>query len=294
MSTGFNSLGQPKPAGAAVEAENIAQTLARVLPQAGIVRTDPDRPEVMTIAVPKGYELKDLDFEKLLPEPRRAKATATLTDAGSYGDYVKRHANASTLAWCEFNPQTFALKFTAVVDEHALNHPGWRDHKAVFEPDMSAEWKAWKGKNRGVMSQVEFAEWIESHSDDITTAEGLPTALEMLNMATNFVATQDNALKSAVRLQSGGVNLTYVADPDKGTTEVMKLFEKFGIGIPVFHGGAAWQITCRLKYRIQQGKVTFFFDMVRPDTTHKAASLELIEQVRNLLGTVPMLMGSCS
>jgi uncharacterized protein YfdQ (DUF2303 family) len=294
MSTGFSPLGHLNPAGAPAEAENIAQTLARELPSPGILRTDPDRPEVMTVAVPKGFEVKELDFEKHLPAPRRAKATATLTDAASYGAYVKRHANLSTMAWCEFNPQNFALKFTSVIDEHALDAPGWREHKALFEPDMSAEWKAWKVGNRVVMGQVEFAEWLESHADDITTAEGLPTAADMLTMATNFVATQDNALKSAVRLQSGGVSLTYVCDADKGTTESMKIFEKFGIGIPVFHGCPAWQITCRLKYRIQQGKVVFFYDMVRPDTTHKAASLELIEQVRGLLGDVPMLMGSCS
>jgi len=294
MSTGFNSLGQPKPPGAPTEAENIAQTLARELPSPGILRTDPDRPEVMTVAVPKGFEVKELDFEKHLPAPRRTKATATLTDATSYCDYVKRHRTPPTVTWCEFNPQTYALKFTGVIDEHARGLPGWREHKALFEPDMSAEWKAWNGKNRGVMSQVEFAEWIEAHADDITTVEGLPTSQEMLNMATNFVAKQDNVLKSAVRLQSGGVNLVYVQDADTGTTESMKIFEKFGIGIPVFHGGAAWQITCRLKYRIQQGKVVFFFDMIRPDTVHKAASLELIEQVRGLLGDTPLLMGTCS
>jgi uncharacterized protein YfdQ (DUF2303 family) len=134
----------------------------------------------------------------------------------------------------------------------------------------------------------------------------MPTAQAMLTMATNFVARQDNVLKSAVRLQSGGINLVYVDDADKGTVDTMRIFERFCIGIPVFHGGTPWRVTCRLKYRIQAGKVVFFYEMVRPDTTHKAASTEMIEQIRRGLDgkktanpdeeavdPIPMLMGGC-
>ncbi len=276
------------------EPENIAQTLARELPQASIVHVAEDNPEVLHIAVPRGQELRMVDLEKLLPAPRRTKCNAVLSTAESFTDYALRHAIDASMVWCRFDPQTYALDFTAVIDEHDKYMSGWREHTATFKPDMSAEWKKWKAQNGKVLSQVEFAEWLESHADDITTAEGLPTSMDMLKMATEFVATQENALKSAVRLQSGGVNLTYIADPDKGTTESMKMFERFGIGIPVFHGGAAWQITCRLKYRLSAGKVHFFYDMVRPDIVHKAASLELIGQVREALGQVPMLMGACA
>lgn len=292
--TPFGSSPAQPQATAASTAENIAQTLARELPQASIVHHDDDHPEVLHIALPKGQTLQTIDMEQLLDAPRRTKAAATLSDPTSFLEYVGRHATERTAAWCEFNPQSFSLKFSAVIDEHHYSAPGWRNHTASFTPDMSAEWKAWKGKNGQAMGQVEFAEWIENHADDITTAEGLPTSMQMLQMATEFVARQDTVLKSAVRLQSGGVNLTYIADPDSGTTESMKLFERFGIGIPVFHGGAAWQITCRLKYRIQQGKVIFFYELVRPDTVHKAASQDLIKQVNDGLDTVPMLMGHCS
>jgi len=276
------------------DAENIAQTLARELPRASVVHVGSDNPEVLHIAVPKGQTLTPIDLEYLLPAPRRTKAKATLSDADSFREYMVRHATERSAAWCEFNPQTFALSFSGVIDEHHHSMPGWRSHTASFTPDMSAEWKAWKGKDRAAMGQVEFAEWIENHSDDITTAEGLPTSMQMLQMATEFQARQDNVLKSAVRLQSGGVNLTYIADPDAGTVESMRLFERFGIGIPVFHSGPAWQIICRLKYRLSQGKVIFFFEMIRPDTVHKAASLELITKINDGLGAVPMLMGSCS
>jgi uncharacterized protein YfdQ (DUF2303 family) len=275
---------------------NIAETLARVLPTAALLHPQyPGPGDILRIAVPKTFDIKEIDTEALLPTPRRTSASAAFADAESFLAYVKRHAKASsTVAWCNFNPQTFALGFTAVIDDHGANEAGWRAHKAAFAPDMSAEWKAWKGANKNPFDQVPFAEWIQEHEEDIAAANGLPTSLQMLAMATEFVANEEHALKSAVRLQSGGVRLTYIADPDKGTTEDMKLFEKFALGIPVFHGDAAWSLTARLKYRITGGKVKFHYELVRPDRVHEHAALELIGKVREGLGGVPLLMGACA
>lgn len=279
--------------------KNLAETLAEVLPTAHVLFDDhPNADErngsITHVAVPKGFDLKSIDNEAVLSHPRRTKATATFSDAASFIDYVKRHANGGSVTWCKFDPQTFALDFTAVIDEHAKDLAGWRGHKAVFKPDMSAEWKAWIGKNAQQMPQVNFAEWIQEHEDDIATANGLPTSLQMHQMATEFVANEERVLKSSVKLQSGGVRLTYIADPDAGTVESMQMFERFALGIPVFHGGSAWSLTARLKYRLAAGKVAFFYELVRPDRVHEAAAKELIQQIRDGVGDVPLLMGACS
>jgi len=278
------------------ENENIAATLARVLPKATVAHTLELRENdgVLQIAVPKNFELREIDTEKFMPNPRRAKATAFFSDPASFLAYVKRHGNPGTVAWCEFNPQTFKLTFTAVIDEHAPTVAGWRQHRASFTPDMSAEWKAWSGRDAKPFGQVEFAEWIEARADDIATANGLPTSLQMLTMATEFQANEERVLKSAVKLQSGGVRLNYIADPDAGTVEAMEMFKMFAIGIPVFQGGSAWSITARLKYRLASGKVSFFYELVRPDRVHEGAAKELIQQIGAGLESVPLLMGACS
>ncbi|MBP7501203.1 MAG: DUF2303 family protein [Aquabacterium sp.] len=283
--------------------ENLAQTLTRELPKAEILASrsitgpnDRDLGEHFYVAVPKGFTMQTIDNADLLPGPRRADCSAHLDDVSSFIEYTKRHANPSTVTWCQFNPQSFSLAFVTVVDEHAKDLPGWRDHQAVFTPDMSAEWKTWKGKNDATMKQIAFAEWIEEHADDITAelpdAVGLPSSLQMLTMATEFQYNEERVLKSTARLNSGGVRLTYIADADKGTTEDMKLFERFGLGIPVFHDGAAFPIHCRLKYRTNAGSVSFFYQMIRPDKVHKAAALKLIDTIREAIAPVPMLMGS--
>lgn len=287
--------------------KNLAETLAEVLPKAAqldVLRA-PAGAEGLAIAhyaMPKGTELKEVkvDLEHLLPAPRATKAHAKLAGPADFLAYVKRHATENTLVWCDFNPQNYKLKFTAVIDEHAKSTPGWRRHTAELDPLMSAEWKLWKGEwDRKSMPQTPFAEFLQENGADIASTEasaaaGYPTALQMLTMATNFVMNEERQFKSSVRLQSGGVRLTYVADPDKGTTDDMAMFEKFQIGIPVFHGAGAWAIDARLKYRNNSGKLSFTYELVRPDRVHQAAAEALIDQVRTGLGDVPMLFGACN
>lgn len=286
--------------------KNIAETLARVLPKAELVFTaTPGADVVQHIAVPLGHELKTVDLEHLLPNPRQLKATAALGDSESFIAYVNRHAQANAVVWCNFEPKNAKLDFVAVFDEHshAGGPAGWRRHRATFSPGMSKEWETWLGSNGSgkTKGQVEFAEFIEANENDITAVEGFPTSLQMHQMATEFVARQDQVLKSTVRLQNGGVQLTYIADSDAGTTEAMKLFEKFAIGIPVFwqipkgdEPIAGYRIDARLKYRMNQGKVSFFYELIRPDLVHQRAALELIERVRVGIGATPLLMGSCT
>jgi uncharacterized protein YfdQ (DUF2303 family) len=274
------------------ENENIAATLKRILPTASLLPGDADPALFYKVAVPEGFKIEQIDLEKLLPNPRRMAGIAKFSDAPSLVAYLATHKRTGSTVWCDFNPQTFALSFSAVLDEHATAAPGWRGHRATHVPDMSAEWKAWKSMDGKPFDQVAFAEWIEEHADDITTANGLPTSLEMLKMATDFQANENRVLKSNVKLQSGGVRLTYIADPEAGTTEDMKLFEKFSIGIPVFQGGAAWSMTARLKFRLKGGTVNFHYELVRADRVHQGAALELIGQVRDAIGDVPLLMGA--
>jgi uncharacterized protein YfdQ (DUF2303 family) len=281
-------------------AKNLAETLAEVLPKATVVHqpaiTDVAGLQVAHIAVPKGTELKEvkLDLEPFLPNPRVTNAKATFSDPDSFLAYMARHAQPGSVVWCSFDPQTFALAFTGVVDENEKGTAGWRRHKAHFTPDMSAEWKAWQGRDGKAFSQVDFAQWLQDHEDDINSSSTLlPTSIQLMEMATNFVMNEERVFKSAVRLQSGGQRLMYVADADAGTTEAMQLFEKFGLAIPIFHGETlASPLTARLKYRNNGGKLSFTYELQRLDKVHKAAAEDLIRVIRAGLGEVPLLMGS--
>ena len=166
----------------------------------------------------------------------------------------------------------------------------WRDHTAHYTPPKSEEWRRWFGQNATPMKQAEFAVFLEDNMRDIATADGLPTAAQMLKMALQFEAKQDMRLKSHIRLQSGGVEMNFVQDDDTGTIEKMRIFERFRLGIPVFWNGAAYAIDARLRYRVRDGAVSFWFELIRPDRVLEDATRTLIDNL--LLATeVPLFHG---
>ena len=279
------------------EIENIAQTLARELPKAQQVGTitDPTAPTApkaaVVFAVPQGTKLETVELEKYRAHPTRADGSASFSDAASFLAYITRHSDpGSTVVWCDFNPKTYALSFAAVFDDHAAGTPGWRKHRAVFTPAKSIEWERWSGTDRKPKSQVEFALFIEDNAADIN---GTPTEADMLKMATEFEVRQDLKLKSAVRLQSGGVRMEYVDTDDAATVQQMQVFDSFGIAIPVFFGAEhAEVIKAKLRYRQHQGSVSFWYELQRPDKAHKQAANDMIALIRAGIGDLPLLMGS--
>lgn len=248
-------------------------------------------------AIPKDYELKQLDFEHLSPHPRHAKGAAQLSDTQSFTEFVARHASPeSTVVWCESDPVNNVLRFVAVFDDHAKGTPGWRHLTATFTPEKSVEFTRWTQQANKDMTQTALAEHIERNQDDIASppdvAPPLPTSLDMLKMATEFEANADRRFKSHVRLQSGGANLTYVDEDNAETQARMSMFDRFGLGLPVFRGEPAYLVLARLRYRVRDAKLTFNYELLRVDRTVEKASTELIEKVRAGLNGIPLLMGS--
>lgn len=283
--------------GPAHPARNIAETLAEVLPQAHVVVTHGNDIGVYTVAVPKGHELREVDLERLAEAPRHARLVVQIEQVHSFLEYVARHACDSTAVWCHFDPQTFALDFTAVFDDLGpKSTPGWRGHRAIYKPEASAEFKTWAGNNGAgkAQGQAEFAAFLERNEVDIAAVEGMPTSLQMMTMATAFEANSDKRIKSVVKLQGGGARLDFVDDNDAATEAAMKVFEKFAIGIPVFWAGPAYRIDARLKYRQPgPGKVVFWYELIRADRVHESAARELIERVREgIPASVPLLFGA--
>jgi uncharacterized protein YfdQ (DUF2303 family) len=284
--------------------ENIAQTLARELPRPIVVLSQDctlggSRAHV---AVPNNMKLVEVDNENLLAAPRRIVSKAELADSASFVDYVNFFADGSAAVWCDFNPDTFKLKFTAVFDDHGPAEPGWRSHQANFTPSLSAEWKVWTAHDGKRMSQIAFAEFLEAHERDIAGGPKHPSSLDMMTMATAFEANADKRFKSKVRLQSGGVQLEYVNMDDQQTVDRMRLFERFQIGLPVFWEATrpgpepvkAWPVEARLKYAVAAGEVQFWYALMRPDIVHGLAAAALIEAISQEIGEVPLRMGSCA
>ena len=112
----------------------------------------------------------------------------------------------------------------------------------------------------------------------------------MLRMAIDFEAKQDMRFKSALRLQSGGVDLAFVQQEDNGTLEKMKLFDRFAIGIQVFWGDAAYRVEARLRYRVREGKLSFWFELIRANKVLEAAANAIVDKITDAV-QMPIFLG---
>lgn len=267
--------------------ENYAQTIANEARRPINVITS-ERGTV--VALPEGWSLKtDISLEVLADHPYRKKGTARFKVQDSFVEYVNKHKLPESVIYARVNKseRTAPLTVTAVFNDHqaeaaAPSLAGWQDFRAILSPEASHEWQTWTASSGQAMSQFEFAQFIDDNIKDISSSQdGYPTGTEMLQMALAFELSQDKRIKSAIRIQSGGTNIEYVEDDDASTVARMQAFDKFMLGIPVFWRGQAYAVEAKLRYRVREGKLTLWYDLVRTDVVVDDA----VEQVLQAVGT---------
>ena len=252
------------------------------------------------VFVPKGYAAEYPDFEKHLAAPLRKIATVRLDDVESFVWYLKEHGEPKrTRTYLQADYAAGKVSFTALINDHQAGYTdqNWRDHKALFTPANSVEWKTWTNNNRQPMSQTEFGNFLEENLANICEIEGLPNATAIMAMVLNFEATNEKRFKSVSRLQSGGLNFEFIDQEDAATRSKMEVFERFAIAIPAFvqpmaatDAIVAYRIDCRLKYRIRDGKLSLWFELIREDKVLEAAAKDIVAQIKNDSG-FPLIAG---
>ena len=227
------------------------------------------------VMAPQGYAVHDL--EKTLQIPTRKRGKVTMNDASSFIDYFNIHADESKIYG-----QVTPPKFVGVLNDNTESDPGWGDHRVTYDCPLSNEWQAWKAFSGQPRDQIAFSEFIESNTLDITSqAEGEPSGADMLEVATNFKAQKKVNFASGQRMANGGVNFVYQEEVNgtAGEKGQIKVPEVFWIGIPVFEGGAPYRIECKLRYRLKDGNLSMWFEMVRYHKVLEAAFMDIWEEI---------------
>lgn len=224
--------------------------------------------------IPDGYKLEDL--EHTLPMPLRKRATVMLNDAASFVAYFKKQQDTNSTIYGRLNPPSFL----AVLDDHS-DTPGWRQHQAIYACPLSVEWKTWTSKNINQMNQAQFAQFIEDNLPDIVH----PTGSDMLEISRSLEAKKKVNFASGIRLSNGQTELTYEEEV-QGTAAKGKLNipEIFMIGIPVLEGGQRYRVEARLRYRIAEGRLLMWYDLVRPHKILEDAAMQVWEEISKETG----------
>lgn len=231
--------------------------------------------------IPEGSSVEDL--EKLLLAPKRARGAVAAHDVATFNAYFNKFKGADSAAFG--NQQGFQV--VGIIDYHGPSTPAFREHRVTYTAPRSKEWETWKGANGRRMPQADFAQFIEDNVVDIRT----PAGADVLEVSRNLQAQKAVVFNSALRLADGSQQFTYSETIDGSTAKgTIKVPEQFTLGIPVFFGGAPYEVIARLRYRINEGKLQMWFDLYRPEHIEQDAFAHVVAEVTEAIGT-PVWMG---
>lgn len=249
---------------------------------------------VQILCLPEGYTSEDR--HDLLPTPIRKKGNVEISEVQSFIDFSKRYGSlTNSNIYLDVNYAQQKVRAIAIFNDHkdGDGEAGWRDHRAIFEPQFTPEWGTWNTFNKRSMSQTEFAHFLEANISDISGGEKLPSGSDVLTFVSNLEETRNVKYGSAVNLQNGMVQIQFTEDGDSKTRGNLEVFKEFAIGIRPFMNGDAYQIRAFLRYRIDRnsGTISFAYELQRPDRILEDATKELIERIKTTTG-IPVVFGT--
>ena len=227
------------------------------------------------VVVPEGYAVKSL--EHLLDRPARRKADAHFTEGASFSRYVNDFGGEQTLVLASLEER----RVTALLDYHAAGPEGdasWCGLRATLSLRLGPEWTAWTGGHNKPLTQLAFAEFLEEHAEQIVQ----PDAAAVLEVAKHLEAVKTVRFERGVSLGNGAVQLTYheeIQGKGRGQVEVP---EEFKLALtPFVHGAKSYAVRARLRYRIEDDRLTFRYVLHQPERILEdafGAELEAIEK----------------
>lgn len=248
----------------------------------------PNGLSVPVAVVPDGYEVKIPNMsqvEQWLMAPLRKKGTFAFADAESFIRYVNEHKNEDTRLFASI--EDTGADFYGTLNFHG-KEPSFNDHKCAMSLTPTREWKVWTGQNEKTMSQVEFATFLEDNADMFTT----PSGASLLELVQTLEGKHNVAVNSAVKLQTGAIKFSYteevvlrgVSSNQAGDMEIPQILN---VTITPFEGTAPYALKARLRYKIDNRKLTFWYKTIDAHLVVRAVCADLLQNIEKQTAIQP-------
>jgi uncharacterized protein YfdQ (DUF2303 family) len=199
-----------------------------------------------------------IDLRQFAATPRRKTGTIVSFDAGSFNAVVDANADAGT-STVYIDRDINCPKIVAILNDHG-ELPGWRDLRVSLDLRKTPQWIKWTSMDGKMVSQQDFAEFIEDNLQDIAEPEGAT----MLEIVTYLHATKTTDFKSGIRLSNGNVQFMNVENTEaKVGAGRIEVPETFKLAITPFQGLPLFAVPARFRYRITDGKLTMGLKLQR-------------------------------
>jgi uncharacterized protein YfdQ (DUF2303 family) len=229
----------------------------------------------------------DLTGDAYRDQPQHKKGTVTVRDVASFAHYYEKHADDGSDVYADLDAATF----TAVLDAHEVISARWQQHRLVLQLQQTLPWKTWLSRDRRMMAQQEFAEFIEDNARDV--AHGGPvTAADLLEIAQSFQAATKVAFQSGKRLASGQTQLVYqeTVDAKAGSRGEIVIPSEFALAIVPHEDCDYAVIPARFRYRLDGGDLRLGYFLADPARIARDAVAQIGEKVADAC-TVTVMQG---
>lgn len=231
--------------------------------------------------VPRGYNVESL--ERLLKVPARKKGKLCMQDVDSFIRYVNAHGEKNrTIIMAGI--EEFGGMFRGILDYHEEGGTlaGWGQHSVDYSCPKTIEWDRWARGNKCRMNQESFAQFIEDNILNIVK----PTGAEMLEIAKTLQATKTCRFKSSKRLENGDAEIAYEKSTEAraGVGGNLQIPTEFDLALSPFIGSERYAVTARLRYRIEEGVLLFWYELVNPHLVIEDACKAVLEQIEKGTG----------
>lgn len=247
-------------------------------------------------------------LDELRAVPERRHGTATLLDLASFINHACRFKDdGRSVIFAVRDPN--APKLIAVLDYHGKGHysdANWTQHRGVYAFPLSEEWRRWTGANKRNMSQTEFAEFIEANilevlppdaagagAKDFAARLGVEFAApqRLMEVSRNLSVRVTDRVAQAVTLQSGEAQFSFASTHSDETGAPLRVPAAFLLGLPIFTGGECFQIAARLRYRVKEGVVSWWYELHRADRAFEVAVEDAAKAAAEATG-LPLFFGT--
>jgi uncharacterized protein YfdQ (DUF2303 family) len=244
-----------------------------------------------------------LDRWRLAPE--REEGTASLLTEESLIAYIRAalcadgegpvdDGSASAL-FARWDPPMIE----AVLDHWGTDGaPGWRRSRAQYVLPLSDEWKAWTNRSGVELDQKGLALFLEDHLEDVRpapmTAAGKAFAelhhlrfaapTDLLGLARGLTLRVARDVANVINIDSGESEIVFKEAHSDRNGAALAVPRAFLIVVPIYEGGAAYEIPVRLRYRVDGSAVKWTLTMVRPERALRDAVTESARRVGEKTG----------
>ncbi|NMG39850.1 DUF2303 family protein [Chelativorans sp. ZYF759] len=232
---------------------------------------------------------RHLEEYRLFPKRKAGTAQAQTFDA--FCALVNRHRTEHSAIFADAAWQKPSL--TAVIDyHHAEENGGQADfcqHRIRYDFPLSEEWQAWIGQNGQAMSQQDFAWFLEDRVAELSAPTDVEktqlehqfqttvaTPAQVVELSRGLTVAVASSVKAHTTLQTGEGSIQFDETHNDGAGQKLKVPGIFILDIAPFFMGDKIRVPVRLRYRVREGKVMWFYQIYRPD-------LAITEHVRHTL-----------